>query len=205
MRFKTLFIVIVAGLLAIAGDSLSQTSKQISPTHFLNGQLLIADDGMADPRFAKTVILMIDHNKQGAMGVVINKVVGSGPLAKLMEGFGMNPDGVKGAINLHYGGPVDSGVGFLVHGPDYHGPGTRIINNVASVTTNQKVFRAIADGKGPKQKIFVLGYAGWGPGQLEHELARDDWVVTPAKPSFIFGKDVEKIWDRARGKAGLPL
>ena len=205
MRFKPLFIVIVAGLLAFAGDSLSQTTEQKSPTHFLNGQLLIAEDAMGDPRFSKTVILMIDHNKKGAMGIDINKVAGRGPLAKLMEGFGMNPDGVEGVINLHYGGPVDSGLGFLVHGPDYHGPGTRIINDVASVTTDRKVFQDIADGKGPKQKIFVLGYAGWGPGQLESELARDDWVVAPAKSSFIFGKDVGKIWGRARGRAGVPL
>ena len=188
----------VSGALATAGDSLGQAAN-------LKGQLLIADDGMGDPRFAKTVILMIEHNRHGAMGVVVNKVVGSGPLAKLMEGFGMDAAGVKDVLKLHYGGPVESGVGFLVHGPDYHGPGTQIVNDVASITTDQKVFQDIADGKGPEQKVFVMGYAGWGPGQLEAELARDGWVVAPATQALIFGNDIEKFWERARGKAGMAL
>jgi len=135
----------VSGALATTGDSPGQAAN-------LKGQLLIADDGMADPRFAKTVILMIEHNRHGAMGVVVNRAVGSVPLAKLMEGLGVDAAGVKGVLKLHYGEPVESGVGFLVHGPDYHGPGTQIVNDVAYITTDQKSSELLLMEKAPNKK-----------------------------------------------------
>ena len=205
MRYPIFSIFLLVALLLSATSSYGQVSGQTGSNSFLTGQLLIAKDSMRDPRFAKTVILMIQHDQHGAMGLVVNKPVGEGPLAKLMEGFGIQSEGAEGTVRLYYGGPVDRRIGFVIHSPEYRRPGTRTINSVASITTHPKVFRDIADEKGPKKKIFTMGYTGWGAGQLERELARDNWLVAPAKEALIFSQDVSSVWDWARVKAGLPL
>ncbi len=172
---------------------------------YLAGRLLVATPKLDDPRFQKTVIYMMRHNADGALGLVVNRSLGSGPLDKFLEGFGIDTEGAEGSIRIHYGGPVSPGTAFVLHSPDYHGPGTTQVPDGLSMTTQLDVLKTIAEGKGPRQSLFVLGYSGWGAGQLEGELARDDWLTAPADDSLVFSDDLDGVWDKAMAKAGIAL
>lgn len=199
--------VAVAALVSLSAPSLGGEEGVVAPKHtpFLAGQLLVATQKLGDPRFAHTVIYMVDHDAKGAMGLIVNRAYGVGPLDKLLKGFGIEDEDVAGTIRLHYGGPVDTGHGFILHSADYEGPGTRVVNEEMALTTKLEVLKAIAKGEGPKRSLFALGYAGWGPGQLEGEIDRDDWVTAPADQDLIFSDDLESTWDRAIKLAGVAL
>lgn len=171
----------------------------------LTGQLLVAAPGMTDPNFSETVIVMIDHDANGAMGVVINRGLGKGRLKTLLEGFGIESDNASGSVRLHYGGPVEPGRGFVLHSTDYTGPSTKAVDEHIAISTGLDVLNAIAAGEGPRQTRFILGYAGWGPGQLESEMARDGWLTAPAEPSLIFSEDLDTVWEKAIKSGGLAL
>ncbi len=194
-------------VVSLAAPSLGGEDGFVAPKHtpFLAGQLLVATQKLGDPRFAHTVIYMVDHDAKGAMGLIVNRAIGVGPLDKLLKGFGIEGEDAAGTIRLHYGGPVDLAHGFILHSTDYKGPGTRVVNKGVAITTKLEVLKAIAKGEGPKRSLFALGYAGWGPGQLEGEIARDDWVTAPADENLIFSDDLESTWDRAIKKAGVAL
>lgn len=209
--FVTLFRGLAAGLamLLMAAAPGRATELQVRPeapnSLFLSGQLLVATKQIGDPRFARTVIYMVAHDESGAFGLIVNRVYGKGPLEKFLKGFDVDVNGVDGEIQLHYGGPVEPGTGFVLHTADYEGPGTRIVDDRLAMTTEMSVLKAIAEGHGPKRALFALGYAGWGPGQLESEIMRGDWFSAPADENLIFDDDVESIWPRASGRAGLKL
>ena len=209
MRYRRIIgaAVAVAALVSLSAPSLGGDNGFVAPKHtpFLAGQLLVATQKLGDPRFAHTVIYMVNHDAKGAMGLIVNRAYGVGPLDKLLKGFGIEDEGVAGTIRLHYGGPVDTGIGFVLHSTDFEGPGTRVVNKEVAITTKLEVLKAIAKGEGPKHSLFALGYAGWGPGQLEGEIARDDWVTAPADQDLIFSDDLESTWDRAIKMAGVAL
>ncbi|MCZ6607907.1 MAG: YqgE/AlgH family protein [Alphaproteobacteria bacterium] len=209
MRYRRIIGAAVAtmALVSLSAPSLGGEKAPSVPTHtpFLAGQLLVATQKLGDPRFAHTVIYMVDHDAKGAMGLIVNRAYGVGPLDKLLKGFGIEDEDVAGSIRLHYGGPVDTANGFILHSTDYEGPGTRVVNKEMAITTKLEVLKAIAKGEGPKRSLFALGYAGWGPGQLEGEIARDDWVTAPADQDLIFSDDLESTWDRAIKMAGVAL
>ena len=209
MRYRWIIgaAVAVAALVSLSAPSLGGEEGFVAPKHtpFLAGQLLVATRKLGDPRFAHTVIYMVDHDAKGAMGLIVNRAYGVGPLDKLLKGFGIEDGDVAGTIRLHYGGPVDTGQGFVLHSTDFEGPGTRVVNKEVAITTKLEVLKAIAKGEGPKRSLFALGYAGWGPGQLEGEIARDDWVTAPADQDLIFSDDLESTWERAIKMAGVAL
>ncbi len=209
MRYRRIIGAAVAtmALVSLSTPSLGGEKVSAVPTHtpFLTGQLLVATQKLGDPRFTETVIYMVDHDAKGAMGLIVNRAYGVGPLDKLLKGFGIEDEDVAGTIRLHYGGPVDTGHGFVLHSTDFEGPGTRVVNKEMALTTKLEVLKAIAKGEGPKRSLFALGYAGWGPGQLEGEIARDDWVTAPADQNLIFSDDLESTWDRAIKMAGVAL
>lgn len=205
-KLRTWGIALIAGLvLATEGFAQEYSTGVEAPTAYLSGQLLVATPRMGDPRFARTVIYMVDHNAEGAMGLVINRSYGEGPWNALLEGFGVEHKDVSGSVRLHYGGPVDSGRGFVLHTADYSGISTRMVDSGLAFSTGLDVLEAVAEGKGPRRSLFVLGYAGWGPGQLEGEMARDDWLTAPAEEALIFGDDLDAIWEKALDRAGLAL
>ncbi len=171
----------------------------------LAGQLLVATKKIGDPRFAKTVIFMVSHDQKGAFGLVVNRVFGAGPMEEFLKGFDIDPGKIKGDIRLHYGGPVSPGVGFFLHTSDFKEDATTLVGSTMAMTTGTSVLKAIAEGHGPRNSLFALGYAGWSAGQLEGEIERGDWFSAPAREELIFGEDVEGIWDRASGAAGLKL
>jgi putative transcriptional regulator len=172
---------------------------------YLTGQFLIASPRIGDPRFAETVIYMLNHDAQGALGLVVNRVIGQGPLDKFLKGFGIDAGDRGGTIDLHYGGPVESGRGFVLHTTDYQDANSKPVDGRVAWTVQLDVLKAIAEGKGPQKSLLALGYAGWGPGQLEGELKRGDWLTAPADEDILFGEDQATKWQRATKKAGVPL
>jgi putative transcriptional regulator len=167
---------------------------------YLTGRLLVAAPGMRDPRFAETVIYMITHNEKGAMGVVVNRPLARGPISDLLKSLGV--EGEEGDVEtvLYYGGPVELETGFILHTTDYMQKGTQIVGAGIALTTDVEILRALAHGKGPRRSLVIMGYAGWGPGQLEAEIRRNDWFSIPAEESLIFDEDWKTKWKRANDK-----
>ena len=184
-------IALASALLHGVPSAAAQTSGSLA------GQLLVASPSIGDPRFARTVIVMARHDKDGAFGIIVNRLVGESSLATLMEMLGEKDVAVTGRIRLFAGGPVQPELGFVVHGADYHRPGTMAINARLAVTASREILLDIARGQGPQQALIAFGYAGWGPGQLDGELARRDWVVAPAEPKLVLEEDRDKVWDAA--------
>ena len=200
--------IIVAAAVGVAFASSAGWGAEESegaPASSLAGQFLVATPKMGDPRFKRTVIYMIDHTANGAMGVVVNRAFGSGPLAEFLKGFGIEAEQTGANIRLHYGGPVERGRGFMLHTSDYVGKGTIRVTKDISMTVQLDVLKAMAAGHGPRRALFALGYSGWGPQQLESELARDDWVAAPADEELIFGDDQDRKWHRAMARAKIKL
>ncbi len=171
----------------------------------LAGQLLVAPPDMADPRFARAVILMVRHDKDGAFGIVINRPVEERPLAALLRAFGQKDVNVEGTIRLFAGGPVEPQIGFVLHTAEYHRPETLAIGDHLAVTSSPDVLRDIGQHHGPTKSLLAFGYAGWGPGQLESEMAQRTWFTAPADLALIFDEDRAKLWDAAMARRAINL
>ncbi len=157
---------------------------------------------MDDPHFAHTVMLMAQHGKAGAMGIAIDRPIGMVPLASLIRSIGGDPSQVDGEIRIFAGGPVEPQACLILHNATYHQTGTIDIDGRVAMTSNPAALRDIGHHVGPRQYLVALGYAGWGPGQLEDELARDAWVTAPDDPTLVFDADRAKVWDLAVTRAG---
>ena len=171
----------------------------------LAGQLLVAGSEMKDPRFAETVIYMIKHDDGGAFGLVINKPVAKAPFEELLKGFGIDGKAAKGEIAVHYGGPVNRHQGFVLHSDDWLLETSTKVKDGVAMTADAKMIQALAQGKGPRQALLIMGYAGWAPGQLETELKDNSWFTIGADRSLVFGKEPEKKWRQAMDKRQIPL
>jgi putative transcriptional regulator len=163
----------------------------------LAGQFLVAAPDMGDPRFAETVILMVRHDETGALGIVINRPVETRSLASLLEALGDKESSAKGEVQIYAGGPVEPGVGFVVHSAEYRLASTVQIDGQIAVTSNAAVLRDMGAGKGPAETLVAFGYAGWGPGQLEGELAQHAWFTEPEDPKLLFDSDRAGVWQKA--------
>jgi putative transcriptional regulator len=163
----------------------------------LAGQLLIAAPTMPDPRFHHTVILMVHHDQNGALGIVINRPVAERSIASLLEALGEKEPAVTGTVRIFAGGPVQPDIGFVIHGTDYHRADTIEIDGRLAVTSSREILHDIADNRGPAKSLIAFGYAGWAPGQLDGEMAQRTWFVTPADAKLIFDEDRDKVWDEA--------
>jgi putative transcriptional regulator len=180
-------------------------SRAAERERFFAGQLLVATAEMEDPRFAESVIYMVKHDATGAMGLVINKPMAKGSIADLLKGFGLEGKSSKREIVIHYGGPVGARQGFVLHSDEtLLESSTKVANGIA-MTADAKMIEAIAAGKGPRQSLFMLGYAGWAPGQLEAELKMNSWIVVPGDKALIFGTHADKKWRQAIDKQQIPL
>lgn len=177
-----------------------------SPTS-LAGQLLIAMPQMQDPRFARTVIYLCAHGSEGAMGLVVNKYLDSPPvtLSKLMGQLGIATEGLKADPPVHRGGPVEEGRGFVLHSADYTEDATTVIGNNVALTATLDILRAIGRGEGPKKSLLALGYAGWGPGQLDAEMQANGWLHVDADELLVFDPNSKDKWQQAIAKIGIDL
>ncbi len=178
-------------------------AEQQESEHYLTGQLLIAMPNMADPRFARTVIYMCAHSDEGAMGLVINKPMPSITFRELLAQLEIPAgDGVN-HLRVHLGGPVESGRGFVLHTADFVREGTMVVDGKVALTATIDILRSIAAGEGPQRHLLALGYAGWGPGQLDAEIQANGWLHAPSDEAILFDPDLSTKWERAIAKLGV--
>jgi len=191
---------VVSFIVSIAPAS---ATPEIAPEDTtLAGQLLIATPAMGDPRFAKTVIMMVRHSKGGAMGITINRPIGQRPLADLLRAIGQDAAGVDGDIRIFAGGPVQPEIGHILHDAAYRRPDTIDIDGRVAMTSSPEILRDIARHAGPNKYLVTFGYAGWGAHQLEDELALHAWVTAPDDPALVFDTDRNTVWGAAMARAG---
>lgn len=170
---------------------------------FLTGQFLVAMPNMGDPRFVKSVIYMVSHNNEGAMGLIINKIHDKMRFPDLLKQLGIPATGQLLDWSVHHGGPVETARGFVLHSPDFTSENTMTINDDVSLTATVDVLQAVATDSGPTQGLFALGYAGWGPGQLDQEIQANGWLNMPVKRDILFDRDHESKWQRVLGTMGI--
>lgn len=170
----------------------------------LDGKLLIAMPGMGDARFDRSVILICAHSSDGAMGLIINKPTPDLSFAGLLDHLDI-PRAPEGRdIRVHFGGPVERGRGFVLHSSDYpRGPSTMTMPGGYHMTATLDILEALAQGKGPDAALLALGYSGWGPGQLEAEIRRNDWLLAEAPPDLVFSGDDGSKWIKALKILGI--
>lgn len=170
---------------------------------YLTGQLLIAMPSMRDSRFARTVIYICAHNADGAMGLVVNRLVGAITFPDLLTQLGIDTDPVSEGIRVHFGGPVESGRGFVLHSGEYEQESTLQVADKVALTATIDILSDMANGTGPKRCLLALGYAGWGPGQLDSEVQDNGWLIVKADEKLVFDDDLDSKWERAIAKLGF--
>ena len=174
------------------------------PEETLTGQLLIAMPGMGDPRFEHSVVYMCAHSDEGAMGLIVNKPAPEVRFADLLDQLGISPGPESRDIRIHFGGPVENSRGFVLHSADYPGGSATLqVDDEIGLTATLDVLEDLAQGRGPESSILALGYAGWGPGQLEGEIARNGWLTCKARSDLVFGRANEHKWMAALKSLGI--
>jgi putative transcriptional regulator len=203
ISLQRLGAIVAAILLPATLHAALPTPAEAPERSFLTGQLLIASPTMGDPRFLQTVILMVQHDRNGALGIVINRPLGDRPLALLLEALGEKDPSVAGTVRIFAGGPVQPDIGFVLHSTDYHRPDTVDIDGHIAMTSSREILRDIANQRGPNKSLIAFGYAGWAPGQLEHELAQNAWLTVQAKREVIFDLPAEERLSAAMSLLGI--
>ncbi|WP_435640533.1 YqgE/AlgH family protein [Micavibrio aeruginosavorus] len=174
---------------------------------FLVGKLLLAMPNMGDSRFQKAVIFMCAHDDKGSMGLVINNPLPGVAFSELVTQLNVASDDVDEdilySLQVLSGGPVESGRGFVLHSADFAQKDTVRVKSDIHVTGTLDALREIVQGRGPEQMLFVLGYAGWSPGQLEQEIQDNAWLITDAAADLVFGVDAARKWENAIQRMGV--
>jgi putative transcriptional regulator len=170
----------------------------------LAGRLLIAMPGMADARFQRSVIVICAHSPDGAMGLIVNKPAGEMSFAGLLEHLGIASAKRGRDIRVRFGGPVERGRGFVLHSDDWDGGEAALdVPGGLRMTATLDILEALAGGGGPAQALLALGYSGWGPGQLEDEILRNDWLISPAGADLVFSDEDPGKWAGALRGIGV--
>lgn len=170
----------------------------------LTGKIIIAMPALGDPRFALSVVLICAHSKDGAMGLILNKPMAELSFSQLLTQLGIPRAAAGRDIRVHFGGPVERGHGYVLHSADFDsGPATMTIPGGLAMTARLDVLEALAQGEGPAQALLALGYAGWGPGQLEAEIGRNDWLTADLAGDLVFAADNAGKWTRALKSLGV--
>ena len=158
---------------------------------------------MGDERFARTVVYICAHTADGAMGLVVNRLVDSVTFPDLLDQLGIDSDPMGSEIKVHFGGPVETGRGFVLHSAEYVQDATLIIGGNVALTATVDILKDIAEGRGPAASILALGYAGWAPGQLDQEIAANGWLSVAADSRLLFDTDPKTQWEGAMAKIGI--
>jgi putative transcriptional regulator len=167
---------------------------------FLTGHVLIAMPAMADPRFSQSVIYLCAHTEDGAMGIVLNRPIDRPSFDDLLRQLDVEPTPPARRIRLCSGGPVDNKRGFVLHTSDWTGDGSLRVTDALALTASLDVLKAIAEGHGPREGLLALGYAGWGPGQLDVEMQQNAWLSVIPDEKLLFDADSDTKWRRALAK-----
>jgi putative transcriptional regulator len=177
--------------------TISRSSRQEG---YLGGQVLIAMPSLQDPRFSRTVICLCAHSPDGAMGIVLNKPLEGLSFDELLKQLGLEPVPPQRRIRLFQGGPVEGGRGFVLHTRDWSNDQSLQVTDEVALTASVDILSAIAGGGGPRQGILALGYAGWGPGQLEDEIQANAWLSVHPDEALLFGENGDSKWLQAMAK-----
>ena len=170
----------------------------------LTGKLLIAMPGMGDPRFAHTVVFLTSHSHEGTMGLVINKPATGVSLSDVLDQLSDESSPAKRQLAVHFGGPVETGRGFVLHSDEYlSAMQTLVIPGGFALTATLDVLEDIAQDRGPKNALLTLGYAGWGPDQLEGEIAQNGWLTADATHELVFDLPDAEKWEAALRSLGI--
>ncbi len=172
---------------------------------YLAGRLLIALPTMLDPRFSQSVIYLCSHNEHGAMGLIVNQVMEAVNFCDMLEAMNIKADYAQPKRQVHFGGPVEEERGFVLHSADYSCEETLEIKSGVSLTATIDILTLIASGRGPKNSLFALGYAGWGPGQLDAEIQGNSWMFGAPETEILFGEEHAQKWSLATSRAGIDL
>ncbi|MEM9317844.1 MAG: YqgE/AlgH family protein [Pseudomonadota bacterium] len=174
----------------------------------LTGHLLIAMPGMSDPRFAGSVVFLCAHSPDGAMGLIVNRPIPDLTFAEMLDQLDVEADGAP-SLPVCFGGPVETNRGFVLHGDDYKpkgkisGEGFVAVGSGFAMSSTLDILDALAKGSGPAQALVMLGYAGWGPQQLEAEIALNGWLTAATGPDLVFGPDMDAKWEAALASLGV--
>ena len=169
----------------------------------LTGKLLISMPSLEDERFYKTVIYICAHSSEGTMGIIINKKIDYDLYPDLLEQLGIDKPLSGKKLYIRYGGPVETGRGFVLHSDEVIQKETLSIGKGVALTSNVEFFEDLSKGKGPENSIFALGYAGWGPGQIEKEILANSWMTLSADSKFLFDEEVSNKWSEAYNILGI--
>ncbi|SEA22303.1 YqgE/AlgH family protein [Microbulbifer marinus] len=170
----------------------------------LRGQFLLAMPGMGDPRFKQTIAFMVEHTGEGAMGIVIN-TPSKVHWKEVFEQLSLDDASLRGDETVLLGGPMSPEQGFVLHGAGVQFDSTVEVNTDISLTASKDILESLAAGRGPDDVLLALGYAGWGPGQLEQELVENAWLTLPAEPEILFATPWQKRWHTAAARHGIDL
>ena len=165
-------------------------------------QLLVAMPGMSDGPFGRSVIYLCAHSHEGAMGIVINQPLEDVEFSDLLSQLSLPYAQMRAAPTVHFGGPVETGRGFVLHSTDFLREDTVRITPGLCLTGTVDILKAISEGHGPARSIFALGYAGWAPGQLEAELMANSWLTVAADEDLIFSPNLGHKWELALNRLG---
>ncbi len=180
-------------------------TKVRADADYLTGQLLMAMPGMRDIRFKQSVVYLCAHSAEGAMGIVVNKTLDSLTLPDLMAHLNIPVVPRLKEAKVHFGGPVETARGFVLHSSDYVEEGTLVIGDKFALTTTLDVLRAIGRGEGPHKTLLALGYANWSPGQLDTEIHANVWLHAPADDAIVFDHDDDGKWESAIRRIGIDV
>ena len=169
----------------------------------LTGQFLVSVPSLEDERFFKTVIFMCAHSKEGAMGIIINKKIDYDLYPDLLQQLGIDKPLGNKKLFLRYGGPVESGRGFILHTDEVIRKESITIDKGIVLTSTAEFFGDLAKVEGPKKSILALGYAGWEPGQLEKEITSNSWMNLSTDSGFLFDEEVSNKWSQAYNILGI--
>lgn len=170
----------------------------------LNGRLLIAMPSMGDARFEQSVIFICSHSEKGAMGLIVNKPADDLKFGDLLKQLEIEAPPSVRPIRIHVGGPVEFGRGFVLHSADYkQDESTLRVSDSFAMTATLDILEDIAMGDGPSEALLAMGYAGWGPGQLEDEIVRNGWLIGDASKALVFGKKDASKWQGALELMGI--
>lgn len=184
---------------------MAEEIKDITPAGYLEGQLLIATPSLQESCFESSVIYIFAHDKEGAMGVIINQLVENLSSSMLLSQLGVDPITVTEDIPVYFGGPVESGKGFLIHNSDYTPNDPIKTHGDIALSSNIDILKNIVKGNGPEKLIFALGYAGWTAGQLEKEIEDNSWLTVPATSELIFDCNNKDKWQQSAESIGIDI
>ena len=174
-------------------------------TEYLTGQLLVAMPQMEDQRFARSVVYICAHTNDGAMGLILNKLAEAINFSDLLEQLNLPVATVSDKTRVHFGGPVETGRGFVLHSDDFTQDASLLIENGVALTATVDILSAISKGNGPRNYLLALGYAGWAPGQLDSEIQANGWLIAPADTDILFGSKIENKWNTALNTIGIDV